>query len=282
MGARRMSTRTMISICKYKLSPKVQPLFGKYDLMRPLEKVTQDVLGLLVDSLVLDNNERMERIRSTLNNLDDRHDADNRALFGLLDSLIEKSDDADRQAELAVIRDEVFPMGLKVNNLSWQDETASCLRLESLLQKKPSLRSALDKISLVDGASTQPRSALDWANDIVVIGKDMEKLLQEYAALTAQEKAPASGTSGQSSSAKESKARNRFFHLIRMLRENATMAFEDNPADAALFWQTYDDEYRKANAPSGKEETTESTEPASSETDAAQTTSSDDSPTPSS
>ncbi|TNE45472.1 MAG: hypothetical protein EP343_26520 [Deltaproteobacteria bacterium] len=281
MGARRMSTRTMISICKYKLSPKVQPLFGKYDLMSPLEKVTQDVLGLLVDSLVLDNNERMERIRATLNNLDDRHDADNRALFGLLDSLIEKSDDADRQTELAVIRDEVFPIGLKVNNLSWQDETASCLRLESLLQKKQSLRSALDKISLVDGASMQPRSALDWANDIVATGKDMEKLLQEYAALTAQEKAPAAGTTGQSTSAKESKARNRFFHLIRMLRENASMAFEDNPSDAALFWQTYDDEYRKANATSGKEEASDPTV-TTSNTDPAQANPSNESQTPAS
>jgi len=225
-----MKIAEMIMVCNYFLK-NCRPILESHPLLLPLPPYIEEVLQELEksrSSLPSLDPEKEKEIRNRLDELDDLHDTFNNALYSFLGALATKFRHTDPQKSQKIInlRQILFPMKLQVNTLTWFAEAGESSRLhEQLLDE--SIQQQLSAMTVYD------QTALDWAEDIVKIGAEMQELL-----LQLYPEAPPTDDNDEDEDAVPSQlaARRRFYQMIRLLRESADVALANQTQQQKTLW----------------------------------------------
>lgn len=243
MTLRELPTSVMIVICDYFLK-NCQALFAQYPLLSVLQSFIQDTRDVLVKSnaQLLDSQPLLSQWQETARNLDSRHDAFNRSLYSLLGASIDCTEDPQERQNLLSLRDTIFPLGLRINRLSWAAEAGESERLHVQLAD-PTLQQQLAAVRLIYNG--REVDGLTLARAIVSVGHELGELLRKISHVQAESQVPASSTAPEVS---EFDAQRKFLQMIRVLRENAQISLENNPEHHTLLWRVLDEQLARPSS----------------------------------
>jgi len=249
MTLKDLNTNVMIAICSYLLNT-CKDILHSHALLKAVYSYIEEVHDALTQSLTGRGETPLEQLTAKASSLDTLHDALNRGLFGVLTSFSEFATDPQRKADLLKLRDTIYPIGLKVNVLSFSAQAGEARRLEEQL-KDPQLQSQLKSLKIQDGKAEN--TVLELATKIAQVGQLLGGTLDQISKLKAEQQTPQAPTPQVPT---EGEAKIMFFQLIRMLQENARVALRQHPEKSAILWQKLNDELSRPS-PSTKQATPE-------------------------
>lgn len=226
----RFPLNMMISICDYLLE-NCKSIFDQHTLLLSLYPYVQDIRNNLIwIAADVPNTDEMNQLQTEANELDERHDALNRAVYFMLGALAERTQDVVEKATLFNLRDVLFPMDLRINRLAWMAEAGEAQRLAKQLDD-PAIQIALNNISIqVNGVSS---TAFEWIQDIVQVGQKLGGVARKLTHF----RAVAGNNPPTTMFASIREARQEFFQMIRLLQETAQVALRQHPQQTVVLWK---------------------------------------------
>ena len=241
MSIRELPTNIMLSIVSY-LITTCKPILQSHPLLRAIYDFALEVHEALTESLSSKAETTVARLTKKATELDVLHDALNRGLHGFLGVVAELTQDPQKKDIILETRERLFPLGLRVNVLSYSAEAAEARRLDNQL-KDPGIQAQLK--DLIIQFDAQRMTAYDAAKRIVKVGQELEDTLAELTKHKAEQKA---GTSKNPKPTSEREARRMFLQLIRTLQEGTSIGLKKHPEKSIIVWQKLNEELAKASS----------------------------------
>ena len=247
MSLRDLQINVMITICSYFITTCKDILQG-HPLTKSIYDYAKSVHEVLTLSITTKHETTIEKLTRLASQLDKRHDALNRGVYGVLSAFSEFATDPKKKEDILTVRDTLFPMGLSVNSLSYSAQAGEAKRLEEQL-KDPQLQRTLKAMFFGDGQ--QQISVYQALTELTQIG---EKLGDTLASMSKHKAELKTNTSTTPQVKTEGEARLMFFQLVRMLQETSKVTLEHQSDKATILWQKLNEELSRAASSKARSE----------------------------
>ena len=217
MGVSNLTVGDMIVILDHYTSDHYINLFQSKPELSGIITALHETKEILIESRdVLDSlsPEETKEIKKQIRIVDKAHDRFYRALWYLLIALEHRGGDEGVKAKM--LRMTLFPFGLGIVKKRHSEEAGEAFRLEKQIEDSE-IRASLEAI--IVGEET----ALQWAEDVVVKGKEINTLLSSLPKPDSVEERPGN---------KQVRARRAFFKFIKALEATSNLAFSSGSAES--------------------------------------------------